>query len=101
MPGTPGCGELSEGAVAERAVWSALVVVSAPCADDLADLGERAEPVLVQALVAGLAVEALRVHVLCRLAGLYQAQRHSVAVGTAIERVADELGVLIGAQYPR
>ena len=101
IPGTPGGGELGGGAVAERAVRSTLVVVSAPCADDLAGLGERAEPVLVQALVAELAVEALHVRVLRRFPGLYQTQRHAVAVGPAIERVTGELGTLIGAQHPR
>ena len=58
---------------AERAVRSALVIVGAPSADDLAGCGERSEPVLVQALVAELAAEALHVRVLRPLAGLYQA----------------------------
>ena len=56
---------------------------------------------LVQALVAELAVEALHVRVLRRFPGLYQTQRHAVAVGPAIERITGELGTLIRAQHPR
>ena len=88
MPGTLGSGELVGGLVAERAVRPALVVVGAPCPDDLADFGERSEPVLVQALVAELAVEALHVCVLRRLAGLYQPQRYPIAIRPAVERIA-------------
>jgi len=87
--GMLGNGELGGGcAVAERAVRLALLVVGPPRADDLAGLGERTEPVLVQALISELAVESVYVRVLPRLTGLYQAQRHAVTVGPAIERVA-------------
>jgi hypothetical protein len=44
--------------------------------------------VLVQALVAELAVEALHVCVLRRLAGLYQPQRYPIAIRPAVERIA-------------
>ena len=100
MPGTPGGGELGGGLIAERAVRPALVVVGAPCPDDLAGFGKRSEPVLVQALVAELVVEALHVCILRRLAGLYQPQRHAVAVGPAIERVAGDRA-LVGPDHLR
>lgn len=58
---------------AEPAVRSALVIVGVPSTDDLAGCGERSAPVLVQALVAELAAEALHVRALRPLAGLYQA----------------------------
>ena len=101
MLGTPGGGELGGGLVAKRAVRPALVVVGAPSTDDLACFGERAEPVLVQALVAELAVEALHIRVLRRLAGQYQAQRFPAVVGPAVECIASELLALIGAQHTR
>ena len=101
MPGTPGGGELGGGLVAERAVRPALVVVGAPCPDDLAGFGARSEPALVQALVAEPAVEALHVRVLRRLASLDQPQRHAVTVGPAVERVAGELRTLVGPDQLR
>jgi hypothetical protein len=78
-----------------------LVVVGASCPDNLACLGERAEPVLVKALVAELAVEALHVCGLRRLACLNQPQRHAIAVGPAVERVAGELWGLVGPNHLR
>ncbi len=87
--------------IAERAVRPALVVIGAPCPDDLSGFGERSEPVLVKALVVELAVEALHVCVLRRLAGLYQPQRHTVAVGPAVEPIACELRILVGPDYLR
>ena len=54
------------------------------------------EPVLVQALVAELAVEALDVGVLRRLAGLDQAQLDAALVGPLVERPARELRPLVG-----
>jgi hypothetical protein len=55
--------------VAERAVWPHRVVVDAPSLDDLLRLGDAQKPVLIQAVVAKLAVEAFDVGVLHRLAG--------------------------------
>ena len=101
MLGTPGGGELGGCAVADRAVRPALVLVGSPHADDLAGLGERKEVVLVHALFAELAVDALQIRVLRRLVDLYRTQRHAVTVGPAIERVTGELGTLISAQHPR
>jgi hypothetical protein len=101
MLSTPGGGEVGGGLVTERAARSALVLVGALTADGFACFGEGSEPVLVQGLVAQLAVEAPDIGVLHRLACLDQPQHHAVAVGPAVDRVARELPVLDGAGYIR
>lgn len=53
---------------AATAVGANLVVVTSPVGDNVAGLGERVEPMLVEALVAELAVEAFDVAVLRRAA---------------------------------
>ena len=57
-------GELGRWDAPQTAVGPYLVVVDAPLADDHPSLRERLEPVLVQALVAELAVEALQCAIL-------------------------------------
>lgn len=69
--------------------------MSTPCGGVL---GQRSEPVLVLALVAELAIEALRVRVLRRLADLDQAQIDVPLVGPLIEGSARELPTLVGSQ---
>ena len=56
-----------------RLAWTALVVVPPPRLDLAPRVGQRQEPVRVQALVAQAAVEALDVGVLVGLARLDQA----------------------------
>src|SRR5690606_10797597 len=65
-------GELGGRDAATAAVRPDLVVVPSPLADHFASLRQRGEPVLVEALVAELAVEALDVAVLHRAARLDQ-----------------------------
>src|SRR5580700_8290963 len=52
--------ELVRREIAEARVWTHLVVVAPPSLDDHLRLGTRTKPFEVQALVAELAVEALR-----------------------------------------
>lgn len=52
------CRELGGRDPATTAVWAHLVVVATPFSDLLTGLRERGEPVLVEAFVAELAVEA-------------------------------------------
>ena len=63
-------GKLSRRYQSDRSAWSHLVVVLAPDGDDLAGLRQGFEPVLVEAFVPELAVEALDVGVLGGLARL-------------------------------
>src|SRR5262249_10812011 len=63
--------------------------------------GKAQKPVLVEALVAELAVEALDVGVLVGLAWLDELELHAVAVSPLIERSAGELRTLIGPDRPR
>ena len=65
---------LGRRSISQCAVRASFVVVNAPGRNDGPSLRQRSEPVLVQALVAELAVEALHVRVLRRLAGLDEAQ---------------------------
>src|SRR5690606_2424121 len=78
------------------AVRSDLVVVAPPLADDLAGLGKRSEPVLVEALVAELAVEALDVAVLHRAAGLDQQVFDPMVLRPGDEDPAGELRAVVG-----
>jgi len=56
-------GKGSRGNAPERAVWSDLVLVLTPEGNLLASLRQRLEPLLVQAFIAELAIEALDVAV--------------------------------------
>jgi hypothetical protein len=69
-------GELRRRPIPQRAVRPALIEVLTPRRDDGARFVQRAEPMLIQALVAELAVAAFHICVLRRLAGLAQAQLH-------------------------
>ena len=55
--------------VSDRAVWSLGVVFDPPKLDDPASLCHRDEPMLVQALIAELAIEGFDEAVVGRLAG--------------------------------
>jgi hypothetical protein len=88
--------ELSRCAVADRTVWPHLVVITAPCRNDGFGMIERREPLLVEALVAELAVEAFDVRVLRRLARLGKREGDAVRVRPLVERPPGELGTLVG-----
>ena len=72
-----------------------LVVVDSPLLDDLSGLAHAVEPVLVEALVAELAVEALHVAVLLGLAGLDEGVLHPVSVAPLVQGHSRELGAVV------
>jgi hypothetical protein len=72
-------------------VWSLLVVVLPPSFDFLPRLLQIREPVLVQAFIPKLPVEAFHVGILLRLAGHDEVQHHSPLVRPAVQRLAADL----------
>src|SRR3954471_1645206 len=85
----------------KAAVRSDLVEVLSPRGFGSPSLGQRLEPVLVQALVAELAVEALDVAVLHRPAGLDQDVPNAVPLRPRHEGAAGELRTVVGAHGRR
>src|SRR5436309_1955218 len=75
----------------QRGVRTALVVGPPPRLDLAPRVGQRQEPVRVQALVAQAAVERLDQCVVGRLARAREVQRDTVLVGPAVEGFRDEL----------
>jgi len=71
-------------------VWPHFVVVAPPGGDRHTCLGQGLEPLLVQALLAQLAVEALDEGVLHRLAGIDQHVPDALALRPAHERPAGD-----------
>ena len=94
-------GELGRRDAPQAAVGPHLVVVDAPLTDDIPGLRERLEPVLVQALVAELAVEALDVAVLHRPARFDQDVADAMLVRPSHEGPAGELRAVVGANGQR
>ena len=72
-----------------------MVVVVAPVVHDAPGAGEALEPVLVQAAVPELAVEALHESVLGGLAGLDEVQRRAGPLAPKAHRLAGELGAVV------
>lgn len=68
---------LRQGFGSQHRMWSPLIVVLSPCLDDRAGMAQGLEPVRVQAFVPELAIEALDVGALRRLARLDQFQLHT------------------------
>ena len=85
-------GELRWGYAPAAAVRPDLVVVLTPCLDGCLCLMQVLEPLLVQALVPELAVEALDVAVLHRSSGLNEDVPDAVSLRPAHERATGELG---------
>ena len=81
-------------------VGSDFVVVAPPFLDDGPGVRDAVEPVLVEAFVAQLAVEALHVAVLLRLARLDEGVLHAVHVAPAIQGQTRELGPVVGVDPP-
>ncbi len=86
---------------AATAVRSDLVVVLPPGGDGGPGLLQRPEPLLVQALVAELAVEALDVAVLHGSPRLDQDMPDAMCLRPAHEGAAGELGAVVGAHRQR
>jgi hypothetical protein len=93
--------ELRRGKVPERAVRPHLVVVLPPGFDDLAGLIQTDKPMLVQTLVAELAVEALHVGVLHRLARPDEVQLHTAPIGPLIQCLTGELWPVVDHDHLR
>ena len=70
--------DFAESPAPQRAVRPVVIVVDPPSPDDDARVGEPVEPALVQALVAGLVVEAPDERVVCRRARTAEARRDAV-----------------------
>ena len=94
-------GKLGRRDASATAVRSDLVVVAAPLGEDVAGLSQRREPVLVEALVPELAVEALDVAVLHGSARLDQQVLDAVLLRPCDEGPAGELRTVVGAHRPR
>lgn len=88
-------GELSRRNPVNRSVRSDLVVVLAPDGDDLAGLGQGFEPVLIEAFIPELAVEALDVGVLSWLAWLNQDVLYASCLHPGHEGSACELWAVV------
>ena len=91
-------GELRWWDTPATAVRSNLVVVTPPVGDDVAGLGERDEPMLVEALVAELAVEAFDVAVLRRAARFDQDVLDAVLLRPGDEGAAGELRPVVPSE---
>ena len=81
--------------MAQAAVRALGVVLLPPGLDALLCLGERDEVMLVQALIAQLAVETLDETVLDRVPGSDEIEPDAVRAGPLIERQTDELGAVV------
>ncbi len=71
-----------------------------PDFDLLPGVGQAEEPVLMQALVAKACIEAFHIGILDRLAGLDEVPVYVVLVSPLLDRLADELGSVVGADLP-
>ena len=74
------------------------VVVHAPGFNDLLCLRDTEKPVLVQALIAKLAVEAFDIRVFDRFAGANEAQREAAVIRPRIERAAGKFRPVVADQ---
>src|SRR5512139_3352955 len=94
-------GEASRWDATDAAVRAHLVVVATPVGDGLAGLLQRLEPVLVEALVAELAVEALDVAVLHGFARLDEQMPDVMLDRPGDESPAGELRPVVGSYRGR
>src|SRR4029450_8688589 len=82
----------------QRAMRTQGVVIDAPRFDQRAGFGDARKPVLVQAFVAKLPVEAFNKGVLDRLARSDEAQLHAADVGPGVEGAAAEFRAVVHHQ---
>lgn len=90
-------GEFSRWDASATAVWPNFVVVPSPRSDDFSGLGQRSEPVLVEAFVTQLAIEALDVVVVRWPARLYQQIFDVMPLSPGDEGTVGELGPIVGS----
>ena len=81
--------------VADRAMWSYLVIVSTPILKLCARVGHRQEPVRVQAFRSQSTVERFNEGVVRRLARPREIKRHALQVSPQIKLTRDELAALV------
>ena len=72
-------------------MWALAIVFPRPLGNGFSSMSYRYEPVLIQALVPELAVEALDISVLLRLPGLNEVQLQSLPVSPLVECLVGEL----------
>jgi hypothetical protein len=81
--------------VAQGAVWTHLVVIDSPAFDGLPRIVQSEKPVLVEALLAELAMEAFDVAVLHRSAGCDEVQCDLVLISPLVQSPGGELCAVI------
>ena len=81
--------------VADRTVWTHLVVVSTPSLAFCAGFVEAQKPIRIQAFRSELAVERFDEGIVGRLAWSAEVQRHAFHVRPEIELLADELRTVV------
>src|SRR5262249_33930952 len=87
--------------IPQRAVRSVIVVVLPPGFDSLLRVRHTDEPMLVEAFVPKLAVEALGVGVLRRLSRPHECQAHMVAIGPCVQHLSRKLWAVVDDDAPR
>jgi len=93
---SPDSCKLRRRAVPQCAMRSSLVVIHPPGRNDCARFSQRPEPVLVQALVPELAVEALDIRVLRRFTSLDEPQLDASLIRPLVQCPAGKLRSLVG-----
>src|SRR2546427_5641743 len=88
--------ELLRCSISETAVRANRVVVNTPDLDVASGIGDRDEPVFIQAGIPKFAVVAFDKSVLCRFAGLNEVKLHAALLGPEKHRLARELRTVVG-----
>ena len=89
---------LFRGRIFQTAVWALCIVVVPPIFDDFAGLPDAGELVLVEALLAVPAVEALDVGVLGRLAWVDEAELYPMIIGPSVAHTSAEFRAVVDDQ---
>ena len=93
--------QLNRDVLADPAVWSFLVVVSALILNLRSCVVKAHEPVRIQAFAPELAVEGFDERIVRRLSGSPEVKGDTVRVGPEIEIAGDELASLVNADRLR
>ena len=83
------------GDAAEAAMGADLIVFLPPGFDEAAGFSQGGEPVLIEAFVAELAVEAFDERILCGFAWGGEVQLHAVLPRPVVQDFAGELGAVV------
>ena len=87
--------------ISKAAVRTNSVVVNAPDLDMAPGVGDRDEPVFIQAGIPKFAVVTFDKGVLCRFAGLNEMKLHPALLGPEKHRLAGELRTVVGDDLRR